>query len=86
MMRFLLALDVFVCHLLTGQGDLTISGWAYIRQRQKKWTPIKFIDWLFLVIRGQKNHCQETFVWEMEQSRKMLQDYSQYLEKEKGSQ
>ncbi|EKO3439481.1 hypothetical protein NTE19_003373 [Vibrio fluvialis] len=78
-MRFLLALDVFICHIITGQGDLTISGWAYIRQCQGKWTPIKFIDWLFRLIRGQKTHCKDAFIWEMEQSRKMLNDYSKFL-------
>ena len=30
-MRILLALNMFVLHLLTGQPDLTISGWSYIR-------------------------------------------------------
>lgn len=84
-MRFLIALDVFVCHILTGQGDLTISGWAYIRQRQGKWSPIKFIDWLFYLIRKQENHCQETFVWEMRQSQRMLNNYSRYLDKSNGN-
>ena len=78
-MRFLLALDVFVCHILTGQGDLTISGWAYIRQQQGKWTPIRFIDWLFKLIRGQQTHCKDAFKWEMQQSREMLDKYEQYL-------
>lgn len=78
-MRFLIALDVFVCHILTGQGDLTISGWAYIRQRQGKWTPIKFIDWLFKIIRGQETHCKDAFEWEMQQSREMLTRYERYL-------
>ncbi len=32
-MRFLLALNMFMLHLLTGQSDLTISGWSYIRVR-----------------------------------------------------
>lgn len=33
-MRILLALNMFVLHLLTGQSDLTISGWSYIRVRK----------------------------------------------------
>ncbi|MBS9912688.1 hypothetical protein [Vibrio alginolyticus] len=40
-MRVLLALNMFVLHLLTGQSDLTISGWSYIRVRQGKRSPIK---------------------------------------------
>lgn len=79
-MRFLIALDVFLCHLLTGQNDMTISGYSYILHRQGKSTPMKLIDWLFRVIRGQQNHCKETFEWEMQQSREMLSDYGQYLD------
>ncbi|MFH0239168.1 hypothetical protein [Vibrio alginolyticus] len=48
LMRALLALNMFVLHLLTGQYDLTISGWSYIRVRQGKCSPIKLIDGLFL--------------------------------------
>ncbi|EKA7416367.1 MULTISPECIES: hypothetical protein [Vibrio] len=33
-MRILLALNMFVLHLLTGQSDLSISGWSYIRVRK----------------------------------------------------
>lgn len=78
-MRFLIALDVFLCHLLTGQSDMTISGYSYILHRQGKWTPIKFIDWLFKVIRGQETHCKDAFLWEMQQSREMLDKYEKYL-------
>ena len=78
-MRFLLALDVFICHIMTGQGDLTISGWAYILHRQGKRSPIKFIDWLFKLIRGQQTHCKDAFEWEMQQSREMLDKYEKYL-------
>ncbi|HHF3086094.1 TPA: hypothetical protein ACPJ1F_004437 [Vibrio diabolicus] len=33
-MRVLLALNMFVLQLLTGQADLTISGWIYIRAKK----------------------------------------------------
>ncbi|MDW3058298.1 hypothetical protein [Vibrio sp. 1978] len=53
-MRVLLALNMFVLHLLTGRPDLTISGWSYIREQQGKRSPIKFIDWLFLKLNKQE--------------------------------
>ena len=58
-MRILLALNMFVLHLLTGQPDLTISGWSYIRVRQGKRSPIKLIDWLFLKLFKQEAHCRK---------------------------
>ncbi|ENM8378372.1 hypothetical protein AB8216_000008 [Vibrio alginolyticus] len=39
MKRVLLALNMFVLHLLTGQAVLTISGWSYTRLRQGKRLP-----------------------------------------------
>lgn len=72
-MRVLLALNMFVLHLLTGQSDLTISGWSYIRVRQGKRSPIKLIDWLFLKLFKQKEHCRKAFEWELiQRTRKLL--------------
>lgn len=72
-MRVLLALNMFVLHLLTGQSDLTISGWSYIRVRQGKRSPIKLIDWLFLKLFKQEDHCRKALEWELiQRTRKLL--------------
>lgn len=78
-MRFLLALNMFVLHLLTGQPDLTISGWSYIRVRQGKRSPIKLIDWLFLKLFKQEDHCRKAFEWELSQARKFYLDNHRYI-------
>ncbi|EHD0129427.1 hypothetical protein JZN57_002290 [Vibrio alginolyticus] len=78
-MRVLLALNMFVLHLLTGQPDLTISGWSYIRVRQGKRSPIKLIDWLFLKLFKQEAHCRKVFEWEVAQARKFYYEYRPYL-------
>ncbi|EGQ9818942.1 hypothetical protein FV768_23785 [Vibrio parahaemolyticus] len=78
-MRFLLALNMFVLHLLTGQSDLTISGWSYIRVRQGKRSPIKLIDWLFLKLFKQEDHCRKAFEWELSQARKFYLDNHRYI-------
>ncbi|CAL9956778.1 hypothetical protein VPH1254_0021 [Vibrio phage 1254] len=79
-MRLLIALNMFILHLLTGQADLTISGWSYIRLREGKWTPIKFIDWLFRTFTGQEDHCRKAFVWEINESHNMVNTYRKYLQ------
>ncbi|EPA0528611.1 hypothetical protein ACQZND_000013 [Vibrio alginolyticus] len=58
--RVLLALNMFVLHLLTGRPDLTISGWSYIRAQQGKRSPIKLIDWLFLKLSKQEDYGKDT--------------------------
>ncbi|HHX8487673.1 TPA: hypothetical protein ACVO3E_004307 [Vibrio diabolicus] len=78
-MRVLLALNMFVLHLLTGQSDLTISGWSYIRVRQGKSSPIKLIDWLFLKLFKQEDHCRKAFEWELSQARKFYLDNHRYI-------
>lgn len=78
-MRVLLALNMFVLHLLTGQSDLTISGWSYIRVRQGKRSPIKLIDWLFLNLFKQEDHCRKAFEWELSQARKFYLDNHRYI-------
>ncbi|HHX8652129.1 TPA: hypothetical protein ACVO4R_001257 [Vibrio diabolicus] len=78
-MRVLLALNMFVLHLLTGQSDLTISGWSYIRVRQGKRSPIKLIDWLFLKLFKQEDHCRKAFEWEVDQARKFYHSYRPYI-------
>ncbi|MDW2149448.1 hypothetical protein R7Q48_22795 [Vibrio sp. 378] len=78
-MRVLLALNMFVLHLLTGQSDLTISGWSYIRVRQGKRSPIKLIDWLFLKLFKQEDHCRKAFEWELSQARKFYLDNHRYI-------
>lgn len=78
-MRVLLALNMFVLHLLTGQSDLTISGWSYIRVRQGKRSPIKLIDWLFLKLFKQDDHCRKAFEWELSQARKFYLDNHRYI-------
>lgn len=78
-MRLLIAINMFILHLLTGQADLTISGWSYIQLREGKWTPIRFIDWLFLTFNGQEDHCRKAFVWEINESHKMVNAYRKYL-------
>ncbi|MDW1981952.1 hypothetical protein [Vibrio sp. Vb0304] len=77
--RVLLALNMFVLHLLTGQSDLTISGWSYIRVRQGKRSPIKLIDWLFLKLFRQEDHCRKAFEWELSQARKLYLDNHRYI-------
>ena len=77
--RVLLALNMFVLHLLTGQSDLTISGWSYIRVRQGKRSPIKLIDWLFLKLFKQDDHCRKAFEWEVDQARKFYHNYRPYI-------
>ncbi|ELH9641266.1 hypothetical protein RQY89_004530 [Vibrio alginolyticus] len=79
LMRILLALNMFVLHLLTGQSDLTISGWSYIRVRQGKRSPIKLIDWLFLKLFKQEDHCRKAFEWELSQARKFYLDNHRYI-------
>ena len=78
-MRILLALNMFVLHLLTGQSDLTISGWSYIRVRQGKRSPIKLIDGLFLKLFKQEDHCRKAFEWELSQARKFYLDNHHYI-------
>jgi len=78
-MRVLLALNMFVLHLLTGQSDLTISGWSYIRVRQGKRSPIKLIDWLFLKLFKQDDHCRKEFEWKLSEARKFCCHYRPYL-------
>ncbi|AUL97503.1 hypothetical protein BOO29_11115 [Vibrio navarrensis] len=78
-LRVLIALNMFTLHLLTGQADLTISGWSYIRHRQGKWSPIRFVDWLFLKFSGQQDHCRKAFEWEIAESRRLIMDYGKYL-------
>ncbi|HHF2940585.1 TPA: hypothetical protein ACPJ0F_004725 [Vibrio diabolicus] len=77
--RVLLALNMFVLHLLTGQSDLTISGWSYIRVRQGKRSPIKLIDWLFLKLFKQEDHCRKAFEWERSEARKFYYDNRIYV-------
>ncbi|EJI1423077.1 hypothetical protein NDM58_000014 [Vibrio parahaemolyticus] len=79
MMRVLLALNMFVLHLLTGQADLTISGWSYIRAQQGKRSPIKFVDWLFLKLFKQEDHCRKAFEWELSEARKFYYDHRIYV-------
>ncbi|WP_321282983.1 hypothetical protein [uncultured Vibrio sp.] len=79
-MRFLLALNMFVLHLLTGRPDLTISGWSYIRAQQGKRSPIKLIDWLFLKLNKQEDHCRKAFEWELSEARKFYYDHKPYLQ------
>ncbi|EGQ8125758.1 hypothetical protein I7100_003059 [Vibrio parahaemolyticus] len=78
-MRVLSALNMFVLHLLTGQPDLTIRGWSYIRVRQCKRSPIKLIDGLFLKLFKQEDHCRKAFEWEMELARKFYHHHRPYL-------
>ncbi|HCH3991716.1 TPA: hypothetical protein NKV63_001677 [Vibrio parahaemolyticus] len=70
---------LFVLHLLTGQSDLTISGWSYIRVRQGKRSPIKLIDWLFLKLFKQDDDCRKAFEWEVDQARKFYDNYRPYI-------
>ncbi|EII3280317.1 hypothetical protein LG855_000003 [Vibrio alginolyticus] len=77
-MRVLLALNMFVLHLLTGEADLTISGWSYIRVQQGKRSPIKLIDWLFLKLFKQEDHCRKAFEWEVDQARKFYFEQQPY--------
>ncbi|WP_270944408.1 hypothetical protein [Vibrio parahaemolyticus] len=78
-MRVLLAMNMFALHLLTGQADLTISGWSYIRAQQGKRSPIKFIDWLFLKLNKQEDHCRKAFEWELSEARKFYYEHRPYL-------
>ncbi|MDK9744814.1 hypothetical protein [Vibrio sp. B516a] len=78
-MRVLLALNMFVLHLLTGQSDLTISGWSYISVRQGKRSPIKLIDWIFLKLLKQEDHCRKAFEWELSKARKFYYEHRPYL-------
>ncbi|MCQ9036852.1 hypothetical protein H2C68_07630 [Vibrio alginolyticus] len=78
-MRVLLALNMFVLHLLTGQSDLTISGWSYISVRQGKRSPIKLIDWIFLKLLKQEDHCRKAFEWEVDQVLKFYHSYRHYI-------
>lgn len=78
-LRVLIALNMFTLHLLTGQADLTISGWSYIRHRQGKWSPIRLVDWLFLKFSGQQDHCRKAFEWEVSEAVRFLGEYRKYL-------
>ncbi|EJK2113502.1 hypothetical protein NK428_000303 [Vibrio navarrensis] len=78
-MRVMLALNMFALHLLTGQADLTISGWSYIRVRQGKRSPIKLIDWLFLKLFKEENHCRKAFKWEVEHARDFYHHHRPYI-------
>ncbi|EJG1632270.1 hypothetical protein BT049_RS03220 [Vibrio parahaemolyticus] len=78
-MHVLLALNMFVLHLITDQSDLIISGWSYIRVRQGKRSPIKFIDWLFLKLNKQEDHCRKAFEWELSEARKFYHEHRPYL-------
>lgn len=79
LLRVLIALNMLVLQLLTGQADLTISGWSYIRYRQDKRSPVKAIDWIFLKLKGQEDHCRKAFEWEMSEALTFFQEHRKYL-------
>ena len=63
--NLLLALDQFVNALLFGDPDETLSGRLGRAQLAKKKLffvkPFrKFVDWLFIALIGQRNHCIES--------------------------
>jgi len=66
LLRFWLALNQSTLLMVTGQNDLTISGWSYIRKvEQGKPRLAKFVDWLFF---WQEDHCLHALRWEYEQA------------------
>jgi hypothetical protein len=50
----LLALDLKLARILGAPAPHTLSSWAY--EKSPFWT--KIIDWAFLKLLGQRNHCK----------------------------
>ena len=74
-LRFWLALNQSTCLICTGQNDLTISGWSYVRATRKedpkpRWA--NFVDWLFF---WQEDHCLHALRWEYQQAQIMQHTY-----------
>ncbi len=61
-MRVWLAINQGVCLIVTGQNDMTISGWSYYRHyTRNKSGMYKFVNKLFF---WQSDHCRDALIWE----------------------
>ena len=62
LMRPVLAINQGICLMVTGQNDMTISGWSYVRHfTEGKSGMCKFVDWLFF---WEEEHCKNALKWE----------------------
>ncbi len=76
--RLWLALNQSICLIVTGQNDMTISGWSYIRHRNhNKSGMYRFVNKLFF---WQENHCRDAFLWEWRAARTMCEKYDDLYE------
>ncbi len=68
-MRVTLAVNQSVCLIITGQNDLTISCWSYLRhiEHGKSWW-FNFVNGLFF---WQEDHCLMAFNWELNSAKKL---------------
>jgi hypothetical protein len=57
------ALDQFVAAIFGIDCDLTISGWLGY-YRPESWLR-KVIDWVFLKLDGEINHCYRSIEWDI---------------------
>ena len=74
LLRFWLALNQSTCLMITGQNDLTISGWSYLRfvyEGKPRWND--FVNWLFKTFKNQDDHCLHALRWEYQQAEKQRQ-------------
>jgi hypothetical protein len=71
--RVLLAANQAACLILTGQNDLTISAWAYVKKiEDDKHFCNNAINKLFW---WQPNHCKNALIWEIEEARKQQERF-----------
>ncbi len=68
-MRVWLAINQGVCLIVTGQNDMTISGWSYYRHIEHgKSNMYHFVNYLFF---WQEDHCKSALIWEYRKAREL---------------
>lgn len=78
--KIVVSVDQLLNTALGGDEDETFSARCYRERHTKKYGKLmKFIDWVFLKVANEENHCKEAFETELSKSGSYLDKYLHVL-------